>query len=430
MPLAPNARRSWFSPRLQFILAFGLLTALLATVFATSLLTLSRIRSQHRQAIDVDSRLSEIASQIANQTLLCRRYEKDLFLNLRDPESRQEYLAKWHTAFADLQQSLAAFDRVSDSADNQAQLVRWKTDSAHYHTAFLNVTHAIMNGTITTSEAANGALAPAKDAIRILTDTALGEAERKAATAQQTNMQLGSTITTGAYLVIGLGTIALIVALGWSWIFLSRLIRPIDALRRVTYDLAQGDLAARVPVFHQDELGQLAASINDMAALIQQRTSALESQHRDLQESYDRQRYLLETVKQLSTPLLPLTDEIVVLPIVGHVDTIRAKALTETLLHGVAERNVHVAILDVSGIVAMDSHVMGLLLQTTQAVQLMGVTAILAGISALMAHVLVEEGISLGQLQTYRTLQAALEAALNQSTLMAPQGRSATLLHP
>lgn len=416
MSTPPRTSTALVGSRLQFILGFAFLSFLLASVVLASTYSFSRIRTQTHQTIQSDVRLSQLADRVANTTLLCRRYEKDMFLNVADPQQRSEYLTKWEAAFTKLQSAITTFEQAAVTSSDTAQASTWRVESQRYQRAVLDVEQAIRAGTITTPGAANAALAPAKDSIRTLTDTALSTAESKAVLADQANAELNRMMLLSLYLVVGLGALALVVAIVWSGILVMRLLRPIGALQATSNKLAAGDFTARVPVLRDDELGRLAMTFNTMADMIQQRTDALEGRNAHLLEANQRQQQLLETIKQLSTPLLPLTDDVVVLPIVGHVDTSRAQDIMTTLLRGVAEHRARVAILDISGIVTVDTHVMGLLLQPVQAVRLLGADVLLAGISAQMAQMIVEQGVQLGGLRTYQNLQMALNAALTPIT--------------
>lgn len=416
MMIPPRAGTSWLGPRFQFILGFAFTSLLLAAVILTSLFSFNRIRQGMHQTIDVNGRLSRLANQVANDTLLCRRYEKDVFLNIADRQQHSEYMTRWQTAFAALQASIVEFEQAAAMSADINQVAVWKAESQRYQWVFLEVEQAIQSGAITTPAAANEALAPAKDAIRTLTDTALETSQAKATLAEQTDEQLVQTTTSSIYLVIGLGLLALVVAVAWSGVFVTRLLRPITALHLASNKLAAGDFSARVAVSRNDELGRLATTFNLMAETIQQRTDDLQGRNAHLLEANERQQQLLATIKQLSTPLLPLTDDIVVLPIVGHIDTFRAQDIMTTLLAGVAERRARIAILDISGIVAVDTHVMALLLQPVQAVRLLGADVLLAGISAHIAQIIVEQGVQLDDVRTYQNLQMALDDVLTRTT--------------
>lgn len=132
----------------------------------------------------------------------------------------------------------------------------------------------------------------------------------------------------------------------------------------------------------------------------------------ELSQAVEKQRHLLETVTQLGAPLLPVRSDVLVLPIIGHVDTDRLERLTRLLLEGVATRRTRFVILDVTGLDSSASSIIGLLVQTATAVELLGATVSLAGISAEIAQALIEQQITLGRLQTFRDLERALDATI------------------
>lgn len=118
-----------------------------------------------------------------------------------------------------------------------------------------------------------------------------------------------------------------------------------------------------------------------------------------------------EELRKLSTPVLQLQDELLLLPIVGFVDTARAQQLTEQLLHAIRERRARVVVIDVTGVGAVDSRVANHLVQTVEAARLMGAAAIVTGLSAEVAQTLVRLGVDLGAVRTVGDLQGGIEEA-------------------
>lgn len=118
-----------------------------------------------------------------------------------------------------------------------------------------------------------------------------------------------------------------------------------------------------------------------------------------------------EAIAELSTPVLPLTAGILLLPIVGVLDSGRAAQLTEQLLDSIRRHRARVAIIDITGVAAVDSAVANHLLQTVKAVGLMGARAIVSGISPINAQVLVRIGVDLEGLHTVADLQSGLATA-------------------
>lgn len=118
-----------------------------------------------------------------------------------------------------------------------------------------------------------------------------------------------------------------------------------------------------------------------------------------------------EELRKLSTPVLQLQDELLLLPIVGFVDTARAQQLTEQLLYAIRERRARVVVIDVTGVGAVDSRVANHIVQTVEAARLMGAAAIVTGLSAEVAQTLVRLGVDLSAVRTVGDLQGGIEEA-------------------
>jgi anti-anti-sigma regulatory factor/HAMP domain-containing protein len=189
---------------------------------------------------------------------------------------------------------------------------------------------------------------------------------------------------------------------------------PIRELAAATQRLGAGDTVGQVAVTRQDEIGALQRDFNQMVSDLREQRAAVEQRTAELQTSLDKQHDLLETVALLSTPLLPVWDGVVVLPIVGHVDAERGEALTNALITGVAQRRARVAILDITGLAVVNDEVVAILLRAAQAVELLGARAMLAGVSAKVAQRIVATGLSLHGLASFRDLQSATEAAITR----------------
>jgi rsbT co-antagonist protein RsbR len=118
-----------------------------------------------------------------------------------------------------------------------------------------------------------------------------------------------------------------------------------------------------------------------------------------------------DAIRDLSTPVLELSDGLLLMPIVGMIDTDRARRLTESLLEGIAELRARVVVMDLTGVPTMDTAVANHLMQTVSAARLMGATALVTGISAENAQTLVRLGPDLSQLDTIGSLMVGLEHA-------------------
>jgi rsbT co-antagonist protein RsbR len=118
-----------------------------------------------------------------------------------------------------------------------------------------------------------------------------------------------------------------------------------------------------------------------------------------------------EAIRELSTPVLQIRDRMLLLPIIGVLDTNRARMVTENLLRAIRTNRAKVVVMDVTGVATMDSKVANHLLQTVTAARLMGALVIVTGLSTDVAQSLVALGIDVGKLNTAGDLQGGVEDA-------------------
>ncbi len=118
-----------------------------------------------------------------------------------------------------------------------------------------------------------------------------------------------------------------------------------------------------------------------------------------------------ESIRELSTPVLQVRDRMLLLPIIGIIDTHRARMITENLLRAIRTNRAKVVVVDVTGVGSIDSKVANHLLQTVSAARLMGATAIVTGLSSEVAQSLVALGIDLARINTVGDLQGGIEEA-------------------
>ncbi len=120
-----------------------------------------------------------------------------------------------------------------------------------------------------------------------------------------------------------------------------------------------------------------------------------------------------ELLAELSTPLIVLTDNIVLMPLVGRIDFARAQQIIETLLAGITRHQAETAILDISGISTVDELVAESLLRVGKTTNLLGAQVIVSGISPQMARILIELDVDLGHLITHKHLRDSIAYLLN-----------------
>jgi anti-anti-sigma regulatory factor len=120
------------------------------------------------------------------------------------------------------------------------------------------------------------------------------------------------------------------------------------------------------------------------------------------------------TLEQLSTPLIPISDHIMIMPLIGALDSRRIQQVLETLLHGLAAGHAQVAILDITGVSVVDTQVAAGLIRVARSAQLLGAQVMLTGIRPEVAQTLVGIGADLNSIVTHSTLQRGVAAALGQ----------------
>jgi rsbT co-antagonist protein RsbR len=116
-------------------------------------------------------------------------------------------------------------------------------------------------------------------------------------------------------------------------------------------------------------------------------------------------------IRELSTPVLQVRDRLLILPIIGIIDSVRARQVTEQLLRSIRQARAKVVVIDVTGVPNMDSRVAGHLVQTVDAARLLGATVIVSGIAPEIAQTLVTIGVDLTKMNTVGDLQGGLDEA-------------------
>lgn len=146
----------------------------------------------------IDQRLSYYANEIVIQTLLCRRFEKDMLLHIDDDAMRDTYRARWDEALLALEGSIEGFYSAAEAGPDRAQADAWRGARATYQAAMLETLQAIEAGAITEADEANRVLTEAKRAIRGLTDTAMSVAHTKEGAAESSSSALRSALSGSA----------------------------------------------------------------------------------------------------------------------------------------------------------------------------------------------------------------------------------------
>lgn len=149
--------------------------------------------------------------------------------------------------------------------------------------------------------------------------------------------------------------------------------------------------------------------------ITEQRASqqALQQSEANLRTVVQEQERLIATIREIGTPVLPIYNRVLVLPLVGHIESTRSAHLMDALLESIQHHQASVVIIDITGVSLVDTSVANSLIQSTQAAALLGAHCVLVGISAAVSRTIVHLGVDLTQVTTRRDLQAGFAFALH-----------------
>ncbi len=119
-------------------------------------------------------------------------------------------------------------------------------------------------------------------------------------------------------------------------------------------------------------------------------------------------------LEEISTPLIPINDEVLIMPLVGSVDSLRVHKVLESLLTGVADTRARIVILDITGVTVVDTQVANAFIQAAQAVSLLGAQVVLTGIRPEVAQTIIGLGVDLSSIVTRGTLRDGIAYALTR----------------
>jgi rsbT co-antagonist protein RsbR len=108
------------------------------------------------------------------------------------------------------------------------------------------------------------------------------------------------------------------------------------------------------------------------------------------------------------TPIVKISSNILLMPLMGIIDTIRAQKIIESLLDGVVENQAEIAILDMTAVPTFDTHVANNILKTIAAAKMVGTQVVISGITPSVAMTIVKLGVDLSQVETFNTLENAI----------------------
>jgi len=192
--------------------------------------------------------------------------------------------------------------------------------------------------------------------------------------------------------------------------------QAVDAMLETLQAVESGELGARVEVDYpeDDPLGALATCINAMTKFLAERREETLRVQQELEGQLEMIQKQQLAIRELSTPIIEIWKGVLCAPIVGVLDSARASEMTNALLHSVVQSKASLAIIDITGIEAMDTQATDHFLRMARAVRLLGSQCALSGIHPNVARTIVHMGVDMAGVQSYRTLREALQTHVAQ----------------
>lgn len=198
----------------------------------------------------------------------------------------------------------------------------------------------------------------------------------------------------------------------------------IDHIENVLASVAAGDMDARVNSKTEDDLSGIEAAIDllidDLTDELIQREKMQKEVEDKLTKIQDQQKTIFQQqadLLELSSPVSKVWDNVLILPVIGTLDSQRTQIMMENLLKKIVETGCTISILDITGVPTVDTQVANHLLKTVTSARLLGTECIISGISPAIAQTIVHLGIDLSSIKTKATLQDAMIYAMKQNKL-------------
>ncbi len=151
-------------------------------------------------------------------------------------------------------------------------------------------------------------------------------------------------------------------------------------------------------------------------AMMEKKSAALNEALQEAREAHQMREEMDRALQAMSTPVTPIWDEVLLLPLVGIIDSTRTDDAMKTTLDKISATGAKMFILDISGVPSVDTAVANQLIKITKATKIMGCDTIVSGVSSAIAHTIVELGIDIGEMCTTSSLRDAVAISLERVT--------------
>jgi rsbT co-antagonist protein RsbR len=201
--------------------------------------------------------------------------------------------------------------------------------------------------------------------------------------------------------------------------------KRIETIEEILAAAAGGDFDAEIPIEMEeaDVLTSVETGINLLISDLGEEVRQSQKRADELQDKLDLIEKQRQAIEELSTPIIKIWDQVLVLPLIGTLDTRRSQKLTESLLTEISSTQSRVAILDITGVPTVDSAVANHILKTIASVKLLGAECVVTGIRPEVAQTIVHLGVDLTEVETLSNLSEGLKWAFNRLNLLISEGK-------
>jgi anti-anti-sigma regulatory factor len=237
---------------------------------------------------------------------------------------------------------------------------------------------------------------------RVVARAAIDKANTRAEASQRQTFQ-----TILIVLVVGI-----LIAASLSWALISQIIRPIHQLTADAERYASGEVSGQLsPVRDIGQLSRLRDAFQNLLDANTARQSRIQQNLNDLSERIAREERLRATVQALSVPVVPLQDDMLLLPLIGYFDERRSADLTRSLLDSIQRYRARAVVIDITGLADLNALSLLVLQQTADAARLLGCRVFLVGVQASQAIALAESSLNASNITVARDIPSVLARA-------------------
>ncbi|MDH4164676.1 MAG: methyl-accepting chemotaxis protein, partial [Nitrospirota bacterium] len=251
-------------------LSYGLLVALLLCLAGLGYWGVSAISGTTMHMLDGDSNIAEHSARGRANVVGLRRHEKDVFLNIGNPEKVAAYVNEWKEEHESVIKRLDDLEkyaaRTDEAKEDLARIKTMRAELAAYDAGFSKITAMIQSGAITTPAQANAAINEYKDAIHKLEKEMKEFADIANKRMDEAEPLIKSTTSRTVWIMMVISIVSVLISVAASMVISRSITAPLGEAVAVSDKMSQGDLNVSIEVKSRDETGMLLESMKKMVA--------------------------------------------------------------------------------------------------------------------------------------------------------------------